>query len=368
MMKAVSVIKDVPKEVSKFVPQRLPPMPSFKDLLRIYGVRSKKQLSQNFLMNGHSTRELVERCQLKPDHTVVEIGPGPGNITREILAMGPRELFVIEKDRRFLPILEMLADAAHPGQMKIIIGDALDYSLNNFFHPALKREWEDDPPPIHFVGNLPFNISTPLLIRWLRQMHSRTGPFAYGRVPLNLTFQWELAVRICSDVMEPPRNRLSAIVQMFSVPKRKLRIFGRNFYPKPEVDTGLVQLKPRYKPIVPLDIPFETIDKLTRCMFHLRFASVRKSCRILFPRSEYHLVEEMFRQTIVEPDDNAMMLSCEEISEVIQAYWKMVKDEPFLRDYCHTAPKREPKLLRDMFSETGLTPKKGFRREINLNE
>lgn len=344
-------------------------MPGIKDLLRIYGVRSKRYLSQNFLLDRRSARELVKRSQLGINETVIEIGPGPGNLTREILMRGPRELYVIEKDRRFLPMLEMLADAALPGQMKVIIGDILDYSLGGFLHPSLRREWTKDSPPIHIIGNLPFNISTPLLIKWLKQIHTRSGPFEYGRVPMNLTFQLELADRIISDVMEPSRNRLSVMVQLFCVAKKKMEILGRDFYPKPKVDVGLMRLVPLRNPLVPQDIPFKVVEKLVRCMFHCRSKKLSVSCKILFPKSEYHLMHEMFRGTCVNIEDSAMMLSCKEIVEVLVSYWNLVKDEPKLRDYNHTRP-REPRIIKDLFSDSGVRfiKRQPKRPEPNLNE
>ncbi|CAG2116478.1 unnamed protein product, partial [Medioppia subpectinata] len=164
----------------QLVPKRLPPLPTPKDLIRIYKVRARRQLSQNFLLHKDINERIVVSAGIRGESHVLEVGPGPGNITRQILEKGPKELYVIEKDRRFLPMLEMLADASLPGQMKIIIGDVMDYSFEGLFPDETRREWTDTSPPIRIVGNLPFNVSTPLIIRWLRDMSARKGLFSYG--------------------------------------------------------------------------------------------------------------------------------------------------------------------------------------------
>lgn len=114
MSTAQRVIEGV-KSVSKvirpvqvtLIPKRLPPLPTPKDLVRIYRVRARKQLSQNFLLYKHINERIVTAAGIKNGHHVLEVGPGPGNITRQILERGPQQLFVVEKDRRFLPILEV---------------------------------------------------------------------------------------------------------------------------------------------------------------------------------------------------------------------------------------------------------------------
>lgn len=343
-------------------------MPSIKDLLNIYGVRAKSNLSQNFLMKNWIAKELVARSNLGNNETVIEVGPGPGNLTRQILMLGPKQLYVIEKDRRFLPMLEMLADAALPGQMKVVIGDIRDLTLGGFLDPSLRREWQKECPPIHIIGNLPFNVSTALLIKWLNLIHSQSGIFEYGRVQMNLTFQIELVDRITSDVMEPSRNRLSVMVQLFCHAKKKMTIYGHHFMPKALVDTGLIQFTPLRRPLVPPDIPFKYIEKFVRIMYHIRAKPLRIPCRILFPRKNHHLINEMFRSTCVSMEDSAMMLSCAEVAEVLKSYWNIVKDEPVLRDYNHTY--KEPIFIKDLFSESGrrYVGKKPKPREPNLNE
>ena len=100
------VLHPVPPQVS-LIPKRLPPLPTPKDLIRLYRVRARKHLSQNFLLQKYITEKIVSSAGVKNGDYVLEVGPGPGSITRQILERGPKQLFVVEKDRRFLPLLEV---------------------------------------------------------------------------------------------------------------------------------------------------------------------------------------------------------------------------------------------------------------------
>ncbi|XP_015782051.1 dimethyladenosine transferase 1, mitochondrial-like [Tetranychus urticae] len=369
--KSLAISQGIPGEITQYVPQRLPPMPSFRDLLAIYGIRGRKQLSQNFIMRPATIRRIVKYSCIKPGETVVEVGPGPGNITREILSRGPRELFVIEKDRRFLPMLEMLADAAYPGQMKIMLGDIRDIKMDSFFHPDLKRDWLDKLAPIHIFSNLPFNIASVLLIQWMHQLHTRTGAFAYGRVPMSLTFQYEVAQRLSADIFQYGRSRVSVMTQLWCNVHRKCLIPGNQFFPKPQVDVGLVRLIPRRVPLVPTEIPFKVIDRFVKHLFHLRRKILRRSLHCLFHPKEKHLVDKICIEAGVSVEDLPIMLSNEEIARMIQVYWGIVKESPELLDYDHTTRKKEPKILRDMFSEKGFRVNKRKPIKVddrNLNE
>ena len=346
-------LQDDCKQLIEHIPQRLPPMIGFKDLLRLYKIRSRKQLSQNFLMNPRDCRQIVRSRKIKNGQRVVEIGPGPGNITRYILETGPLELYVIEKDRRFLPMLEMLADAANPGQLKIIIGDALHFSLANLFPKEISCDWQDDAPPIHFIGNLPFNISTPLLIKWLKQIHARSGPFEYGRVPLTLTFQLELAQRLTATVLNFQRSRLSVMSQMFCNVQRKLNLLGKSFYPKPKVDVGLVRFEPLKRPLVDPSVPFAAIEKFVRLLFHLRNAYCVKSLKKLFPPNRQDLLDYLVKQSGIHKTDVSYMFSNQEIANLISIYWQICQDNPKIFEFDYQMHQKEPKILKDLFSEKG---------------
>lgn len=210
---------------------RLPPLPTVRDLVKLYRLNAVKQLSQNFLMDERMIAKMVKKTgRLKYSH-VLEVGPGPGGITRAILRKMPKRVVVIEKDRRFKPFLEMLADAfvTVDGKMEVIYDDIMRVSMDNVFPEEEKRSWEEDCPKIHLIGNLPFNVSTPLIILWLHAISERRGPWTMGRTKMTLTFQKEVAERLVADVTEDQRCRLSVMAQAWTHPQLQFIIPGMLF-------------------------------------------------------------------------------------------------------------------------------------------
>lgn len=151
---------------------RLPPLPAVRDLLNLYRLQAVKQLSQNFLIDPKLTSKLVSAAGKITNGYVCEVGPGAGSLTRIILSRNVNKLVVVEKDKRFQPPLEMLAEASGD-RMSIVWGDVLSHNLTNAFPEESKRDWNDQPPNIHIIGNLPFKIATPLIIRWLKAISER---------------------------------------------------------------------------------------------------------------------------------------------------------------------------------------------------
>lgn len=157
--------------------------------------------------------------------------------------------------------------------MKIYNEDILYFPMSSIFPEDLKKEWKDRPPNIHLIGNLPFNVSTPLIIRWLEQISEKTGAWKYGRVRMTLTFQKEVAERLMSDILDDHRSRLSVMSQNYCDVIHKFNIPGRIFEPPPEVDVGVVHFVPRREPII--KVPFKVLEKVVRHTFHFR----QKMCK-----------------------------------------------------------------------------------------
>ncbi|KAG9336109.1 hypothetical protein JZ751_002456, partial [Albula glossodonta] len=196
---------------------RLPPLPTIGEIIKLYNLRAEKQLSQNFLLDLRLT-----------------VGPGPGGLTRSILNAGVADLLVVEKDTRFIPGLQLLSEAA-PRKMRIVHGDILTYRMDRGFPAHIARKWEEEPPNLHIIGNLPFSVSTPLIIKWLENISNRDGPFRFGRTPLTLTFQKEVAERLTASTGSQQRSRLSVMAQYLCTVKSCFTIPGRAFIPKPQV-------------------------------------------------------------------------------------------------------------------------------------
>ena len=193
--------------------RRLPPLPTISDILRIYGIKAKKNLSQNFIMDPRILKKFANCAGDLTGKYVVEVGPGPGGITRAVLDAGAKEVHVIEKDPRFLPSLNLLQEAAG-NKLHINIGDCLQYNPEETFPKSLATDWNNsDPPNLILVGNLPFNVATPLLLRLLQAMHSQSNIYTFGRVPAVITFQHEVALRMAAPPGDPERSRLSVVTQ-----------------------------------------------------------------------------------------------------------------------------------------------------------
>ncbi|XP_061650282.1 dimethyladenosine transferase 1, mitochondrial isoform X2 [Phyllopteryx taeniolatus] len=250
---------------------RLPPLPTVSELIKLYNLRAEKQLSQNFLLDLRLTDKLVRQAGNLNNAHVCEVGPGPGGLTRSILNAGATDLLVVEKDSRFIPGLKLLSEAA-PGRLRIVHGDILTYRMDRGFPGSISRPWEEDPPNLHIIGNLPFSVSTPLIISWLENIAKRTGPFAYGRTRLTLTFQKEVAERLTASTKSKQRSRLSIMAQYLCTVHHRFTIPGRAFVPKPEVDVGVVHFTPLVQPLI--QQPFKLVEKVVRNVFQFR----RKHC------------------------------------------------------------------------------------------
>ncbi|KAJ2324256.1 hypothetical protein GGI00_005383, partial [Coemansia sp. RSA 2681] len=180
---------------------KLPKLPSIRDLIRIYNLRAKQQLSQNFLMDKNITDKIITLAGLELENSLcVEVGPGPGLLTRSILDKGARNVVAVEKDPRFVPTLEQLQDASE-GRFNVILGDMLEIDHQEIIQRGLGLESNADKhieafDHVHLVGNLPFSVATPLLVQWLHLLAAKQGIFSSPHVTMSLMFQKEVGLRI----------------------------------------------------------------------------------------------------------------------------------------------------------------------------
>lgn len=318
---------------------RLPPLPTIRDLVRLYKLRAIKQLSQNFLMDERLTNKIVKAAGNITDHHVLEVGPGPGSITRSIIRKAPRHLVVVEKDRRFLPTLELLSEASAGFlRMDIVRGDILQFQTEQAFPDCPKHDWHGKRAPVHIIGNLPFAISTRLLINWLHEMSTRSGAWSFGRSSLTLTFQKEVAERIVAPILSEHRCRLSVMNQIWSRPELKFIIPGKAFVPKPDVDVGVVTIVPLKTPLT--TVPFPVVEKVVRHIFSMRQKYCRRGVANLYPPEDREeLTELTFKMADVDPLARSFQLSTEECLRIAEAYDRLVKEHPKIEHYNHRAPK-----------------------------
>ncbi len=237
----------------------LPALPPLREVIARQGIAARKSLGQNFILDLNLTRRIARAAGRLDDCTVIEIGPGPGGLTRALLAEGARRVVAIERDPRCLAALGELA-AHYPGRLQIVEGDALALDA-----AALTE------PPRKIVANLPYNIATALLLRWL----DRIGDYE----SLTLMFQREVAERLVAAPRRPAYGRLSVLVQWLTEPKILFDLPPRAFVPPPKVTSSVVALIPRAAPLAPADKP--TLERITAAAFGQRRKMLRSSLKAL---------------------------------------------------------------------------------------
>jgi len=318
---------------------RLPPLPTIKEIVKMYNVFSRKSLSQNFLLEPKLVSKFVSCARPIKNKVILEVGPGPGTITRSILQQYPKYVIGIEKDTRFRPALKLLQDASN-GRLIVGLRDILSVDLNNVFPQELKTKWEENPPDIHIMGNLPFNISLPLTVKWLQSISEHSCAWSYGRVPMTLTFQHEVAVRMAADAGHPERCRLSVMCQNWCDVDYNFSIPGRAFHPAPKVDVGVVTMVPRVEPGA--EVEFRVFERLLRVMFSAKNKYCRTPLMNLFPmHRREELVQKMLTVADVDPTVATDRLENDDFYRLAYIYESILKENRDLAKYEHTKDEAE---------------------------
>ena len=237
----------------------LPALPPLREVIGRFGLAARKSLGQNFLLDLNLTARIARAGGVLDGITVVEIGPGPGGLTRALLAEGARRVVAVERDPRCLAALGELT-AHYPGRLQIVEGDALALDA-----AALTE------PPRKIVANLPYNIATALLLRWL----DRIGDYD----SLTLMFQREVAERLVAAPRRPAYGRLSVLVQWLTEPKILFDLPPRAFVPPPKVTSSVVSLTPHAAPSAPASKP--VLERVTAAAFGQRRKMLRSSLKAL---------------------------------------------------------------------------------------
>ena len=237
-------------------------LPPLREVIRRHGLAAKKSLGQNFLLDLNLTARIARAAGPLAGVTVVEIGPGPGGLTRVLLAQGAERVIAVERDHRAMAALAELAEH-YPGRLKAIEADALGFDPR----PLLGEG------PARVVANLPYNIATALLIGWLTP--ERWPPW-YDR--LVLMFQREVALRIAATPGSKAYGRLSVLAQWRTQPKILFDIAPSAFVPPPKVTSSLVELFPCAEPL-PCDR--QALERVTEAAFGQRRKMLRQSLRSL---------------------------------------------------------------------------------------
>jgi 16S rRNA (adenine1518-N6/adenine1519-N6)-dimethyltransferase len=236
-------------------------LPPLRDVIRRHGLTAKKSLGQNFLLDLNLTARIARAGGPLAGITVVEVGSGPGGLTRALLAEGARKVIAIERDDRAIAALEEIA-ARHPGRLEIVSGDALEFGAR----ARLTGE------PARIIANLPYNIATALLIGWLCQ------PWPPWYDVLVLMFQREVAERIVAPPGSKSYGRLAVLSNWRCETKIMFDVAPQAFVPPPKVTSSVVRLVPRKQPAA-CDIV--ALQRVTEAAFGQRRKMLRQSLKTL---------------------------------------------------------------------------------------
>jgi len=240
-------------------PDGLPPL---REVIRRHGLAAKRSLGQNFLLDLNLTGRIARAAGPLDGVTVVEIGAGPGGLTRALLAAGAGKVIAIERDDRAIAALNEIAEC-YPGRLEVVAGDALKFDTK----PLPGRG------PVRVVANLPYNIATALLVAWLT---AEPWPPWYDR--LVLMFQREVAERIVAAPGGKQYGRLSVLAGWRTQAKILFDINPSAFVPQPKVTSSVVELRPRDKPLA---CDRAGLERVTEAAFGQRRKMLRQSLRTL---------------------------------------------------------------------------------------
>lgn len=262
-----------------------------------HGLRTKKSLGQHFLLDGNLTDKIVRLAGNLDNQTVIEIGPGPGGLTRSILAANPKALYVLEKDDRCIAIMQELK-AYTDSPLHIMHGDALSQPCASM-----------GDAPRSIIANLPYNVGTELLLGWLEDIYRDAASYQ----SLTLMFQYEVALRICAKAGSKAYGRVSVLAQWLCDVRMALPVPAAAFTPPPKVDSAVVQLVPRAKPLI--DAPKDALEKLVAVAFQQRRKMLKSALK---PLGEEAIAA--IEQSGIDPAIRPDQLSVEQYATLAKTY------------------------------------------------
>ena len=265
-------------------------LPALRDVIARHGLAARHALGQHFLLDGNLTDRIVREAGDLTGRHIIEVGPGPGGLTRSLLASAAASITAIELDRRAIGAMTELADMAG-GRLRVIEGDALSVDAASLV-----------PAPRQLIANLPYNIASPLLVGWLRDAAS------FER--LILMFQQEVAERICAGPDTPAYGRLSVLTQWTCDARIVMRLPPAAFVPPPKVSSAVVCLTPH--PIQPDPAMFRRMEALTAAAFGQRRKMLRGALRGMGG-------EALLKRADINPERRAETLNVAEFERLMLA-------------------------------------------------
>ena len=272
------------------LPDNLPPL---RDVIAAHGLAAKKSLGQNFLLDLNLTRKIARAAGAAEGGIFYEVGPGPGGLTRALLGEGADKVIAVERDQRCLPALADIA-AAYPGKLEVINADALELNERAIL-----------PPGTRIASNLPYNVGTGLLIKWLTV--ESWPPFWSS---LTLMFQREVAERIIARPGTEHYGRLSVLAAWRTKAKILFDVNRSAFVPPPSVTSSIVLLTPLTEPVAPANL--KKLEAITAAAFGQRRKMLRQSLK---PLGGEALLEKAGIDPTARPED----LSVEQFAALARA-------------------------------------------------
>lgn len=249
-------------------PEKLKSLPSVKDTVKIYGIKPDKKLGQNFLFDSGVTDQIVLSAGDLKDKTILEIGPGPGALTRSILASSAKKIYAIEMDARCIEALREL-ERLSEGRLEVKNQDALRIDEKSF------------GDLIYVIANLPYNIGTTLIFKWLENINIFSG--------FTLMLQKEVVERICAKPSTHEYGKLSILIQIKASAEKVFDVDPEFFFPPPKVVSSIIRIIPYSKPLFEYN---ETrLQLILKTAFGQRRKMIRTTLSSLFPNLEKILID-----------------------------------------------------------------------------
>ncbi|MEB3702543.1 16S rRNA (adenine(1518)-N(6)/adenine(1519)-N(6))-dimethyltransferase RsmA [Candidatus Bealeia paramacronuclearis] len=269
-------------------------LPSLKDVIACYDLAPKKSLGQHFLLNPSVLEKIVTTAGDLSEYSVIEVGPGPGGLSRVICEKGCRHFYLIEKDDRAIEGLSLL-EKHFKTPLTILAKDALEVSAHTL-----------GDSPRKLISNLPYNVSVPLFLRWLEHIQDFDL--------LVLMFQKEVALRLKAKPSTPDYGRLSVITQLVADVELLFDLPPGAFSPPPKVVSSIIRVRPKKKPPT---IDFNSFEKLTAAAFGQRRKMLRSSLKSLMKNPE-----ELLEKAGIEPTSRAEELTPQDFFNFYQ-HWRL---------------------------------------------
>lgn len=260
-------------------------LPPLREVIAQHELAARKSLGQNFLLDLNLTRKIARAAMPWSDATVIEIGPGPGGLTRALLLEDAPRVVAVERDDRCIAALQPVIAAAD-GRLTVHAGDALETDFATLA-----------PPPWQVVANLPYNIATPLLLGWLARAQNFTR--------ITVLVQKEVAERLAAKPGGKTYGRLAVAAQWRAEVRMLFDIGPQAFVPAPKVTSTIVELTPRAKPLA--EAEWSKLERVTAAAFNQRRKMLRAALKSLWPDADAKL-----EQAGIDPTRRAETLSIEE--------------------------------------------------------